>query len=188
MPDMPPMRVWTMDEMKPRIARFTDLTTNYEGLPDSPLPECRRGLANVIGFKPPQGEGERNNSPVGANAARSAAIEISEGFNVGYVKAKPGCGPLMHNHDTNETFIAMTGTWRCSWNEGKDLQFVDIDPLDCISFPVGVARRFENVTKGAPDTEHILMAIIGGDGPGADFTPKAWERVNEWRKANNWKG
>ena len=25
----------------------------------------------------------------------------------------------MHNHDTNETFIPMTGTWRASW-EDKD--------------------------------------------------------------------
>jgi hypothetical protein len=37
------------------------------------------------------------------------AISIAEGFNLGYCKAKPGKGPLMHNHDTNETFIAMTG-------------------------------------------------------------------------------
>ena len=94
----------------------------------------------------------------------------------------------MHNHDTNETFIPMSGTWRCSWNEGKDLLSVDIGPLDCVSFPPGVPRRFENVTKGEGDKEHILMAIIGGDGPGADFTPKAWERINDWRKANNWKG
>jgi hypothetical protein len=25
----------------------------------------------------------------------------------------------MHNHDTNETFIAMTGRWRAEWNEGR---------------------------------------------------------------------
>ena len=181
MPDMPPMRVWTMDEMKPRIARFTDLTTNYEGLPDSPLPECRRGLANVIGFKPPQGEGERNNSPVGANAARSAAIEISEGFNVGYVKAKPGCGPLMHNHDTNETFIAMTGRWRCEWNEGAAMEYVDLNPYDVISFPTGVARRFMNVTYDEPGREHLLMFIIGGNQPQAEFTPLAMRRCEDWQ-------
>lgn len=181
---MPPLRKWTLEEMNPRIARFNDLTVNYGGLPDSPLPECRRGLANVIGFRPPQNESDKNVSPVGSDAARSAAIEISEGFNVGYVKAKPGCGPLIHNHDTNETFIPMSGTWRCSWNEGDEMLYVDVGPLDCVSFPAGVARRFENVTQGDPETEHILMAIIGGDSPGADFTPKAWERINEWRNSN----
>ncbi len=26
---------------------------------------------------------------------------------------------MMHNHDTNETFIPMTGVWRCSWENEK---------------------------------------------------------------------
>ncbi|MBU2329504.1 MAG: hypothetical protein KJ755_19475 [Alphaproteobacteria bacterium] len=46
---------------------------------------------------------------MGDNAAKNAAIKISEGFILGYCHAKPGCGPMMHNHDTNETFIANAG-------------------------------------------------------------------------------
>ena len=53
-------------------------------------------------------------SPVGSYAAEAAAIKISEGFNLGYCKAKRVKGPMMHNHDTNETFIPITGDWRCS--------------------------------------------------------------------------
>lgn len=41
---------------------------------------------------------------MGDNAAKNAAIKISEGFILGYCHAKPGCGPMMHNHNTNETF------------------------------------------------------------------------------------
>src|SRR4029079_2635210 len=104
------------------------------------------------------------------------AISISEGFNLGYCKAKPGCGPLMHNHDTNETFIAMTGKWRCEWNEGDKMEYVDLDPYDVISFPVGVARRFMNVTYDEPGKEHVLMFIIGGNQPQAEFTPAAMQR------------
>ena len=90
-------------------------------------------------------------SPVGEEASRLAAIKISEGFNLGYCRAKPGNGPMMHNHDTNETFIPMTGTWRCSWeNEKGEVEFVDLGPLDVVSFPPGVARRFENVTPAIP--------------------------------------
>ena len=77
----------------------------------------------------------------------------------------------MHNHDTNETFIAMTGRWRCEWNEGKAMQYVDLDPYDVISFPTGVARRFMNVTYDEPGQEHLLMFIIGGNQPQAEFTP-----------------
>ena len=50
---------------------------------------------------------------------------------------------MMHNHDTNETFIPMTGTWRCSWeNEKGEVEHVDLEPLDVVSFPPGASRRF----------------------------------------------
>jgi hypothetical protein len=43
---------------------------------------------------------------------------------------------MMHNHDTNETFIPMTGTWRCSWENDKgEVEAVDLGPLDVVSFP-----------------------------------------------------
>jgi mannose-6-phosphate isomerase-like protein (cupin superfamily) len=110
------------------------------------------------------------------------AIAIAEGFNLGYCKAKPGKGPLMHNHDTNETFIAMTGRWRCEWNEGAAMEHVDLDPYDVISFPVGVARRFMNVTYEEPGKEHLLMFIIGGNQPQAEFTAAAMRRCEEFSR------
>ena len=82
----------------------------------------------MIGFQPPKTERDGKQSPVGEKAARMAAIKISEGFNLGYCRALPGRGPMLHNHDTNETFIAMTGTWRASWqNEKGRLEHVDLE-------------------------------------------------------------
>jgi mannose-6-phosphate isomerase-like protein (cupin superfamily) len=173
------IRTWTRAEMMKRVARFKKLKGSDGGLPDSPLPECRRKLYAVIGFQPPA-EGD---SPVGANASTMPAIAIAEGFNLGYCRAKPGKGPLMHNHDTNETFIAMTGRWRAEWNEGDQMEYVDLDPYDVISFPVGVARRFLNVTYHEPGKEHLLMFIIGGDQPQAEFTPAAMQRCEAFAKA-----
>ena len=170
------IRNWSRGEMLKRVARFKKLKGSDGGLPDSKLPECRRKLFAVIGFQPP----EEGDSPVGANASTMPAISIAEGFNLGYCKAKPGKGPLMHNHDTNETFIAMTGKWRCEWNEGDAIEHVDLDPYDVISFPVGVARRFMNVTYDEPNKEHLLMFIIGGDQPQAEFTPAAMRRCEEF--------
>ena len=142
------------EEMQKRIARFKDLKGSDGGLPDSKMPGCERTLFNVIGFQPPKGSGGAVTSPVGDHAAQLAAIKISEGFNLGYCKAKPGHGPEMHNHDTNETFIPMTGAWRASWeNEKGEVEFVDLGPLDVVSFPPGMIRRFENVTKGDPNAE-----------------------------------
>jgi mannose-6-phosphate isomerase-like protein (cupin superfamily) len=183
MSDWKNIRTWSKPEMMKRVARFRKLKGSDGGLPDSPLPECRRKLYAVIGFQPPMSDNEATTSPVGANASEMPAISISEGFNLGYCKARPGKGPLMHNHDTNETFIAMTGRWRCEWNEGKDMQHVDLDPYDVISFPVGVARRFMNVTYDEPGKEHLLMFIIGGDQPQAEFTPAAMQRCEAWQRS-----
>ena len=176
MSDWRDIRNWSRDEMMKRVARFKKLKGSDGGLPDSPLPECKRKLYAVIGFQPPMSNSDAVTSPVGDDASSKPAIAIAEGFNLGYCKAKPGRGPLMHNHDTNETFIAMTGRWRCEWNEGEAMQHVDLDPYDVISFPVGVARRFMNVTYDEPGKEHLLMFIIGGNQPQAEFTPAAMRR------------
>ena len=176
------IRTWPREEMMKRVARFRRLKGSDGGLPDSPLPECRRKLYAVIGFQPPKTDEAAVTSPVGDHASSMPAIPIAEGFNLGYCKAKPGTGPLMHNHDTNETFIAMTGRWRCEWNEGPHREYVDLAPYDVISFPVGVARRFMNVTFDEPNKEHLLMFIIGGNEPQAEFTPLAMRRCEEWQQ------
>ena len=168
----------TRAEMMKRIAFFKNLKGSDGGLPDSKMQGCIRTLYNVIGFQPPEGAGGAVTSPVGDHAARMAAIKISEGFNLGYCRAKPGNGPMMHNHDTNETFIPMTGTWRCSWLDEKgDVDYIDVGPFDVVSFPPGCARQFENVTPGDPNAEAILMFVIGGDGPKAEFTNEAMDEL-----------
>jgi hypothetical protein len=85
---IPAVRSWTRDEMMKRVAFFKDLKGSKTGLPDSDLPECKRELINVIGFQPPDNEGDVV-SPVGAAAARLSAIPISEGFNLGFARCKP---------------------------------------------------------------------------------------------------
>src|SRR5215469_11078558 len=138
------------------VARFKDLKGFDGGLPDSKMPGCGRTLYNVIGFQPPKSKGGAVTSPVGEQAARLAAIKIREGFNLGYCRALPGHGPMMHNHDTNETFIPMTGIWRCSWKnpQGED-EHVELRPLDVISFPPGVSRRFMNVSNERNDPQEF---------------------------------
>ena len=87
---------------------------------------------------------------------------------------------MMHNHDTNETFIGITGRWRASWeDESGNVEHVDLEPLDVISFPPGAIRRFENVTDGPADEESILMFVIAGDAPAAEFTEDAMAELRE---------
>ena len=96
METLPKFGISRADMMK-RVARFKDLKGSDGGLPDSKAPHCERTLYNVIGFQPPDDEGGAVTSPVGDDASRLSAIPISEGFNLGYCRAKPGKGPMMHN-------------------------------------------------------------------------------------------
>jgi mannose-6-phosphate isomerase-like protein (cupin superfamily) len=173
-----PRRGISRREMMKRVARFKRLKGSDGGLPDSRMPGCERILYNVIGFQPPRVERGGKQSPLGLKAARMAAIKISEGFNLGYCRAKPGKGPMLHNHDTNETFISMTGTWRAIWeNEKGRLEHVDLKPLDCISFPPGAVRRFMNVTRGPRNRYSTLMIVIGGNAPSSEFTTQSMREI-----------
>ncbi|MCZ6666242.1 MAG: cupin domain-containing protein [Gammaproteobacteria bacterium] len=173
-----PRKFVSKEKMMQRVARFKDLKGFDGGLPDSYMAGAERILYNVIGFQPPETEDEGVMSPVGAKAARMSSIKISEGFNLGYCEALPGKGPMMHNHDTNETFIAMTGKWRASWeNENGEVEHADLEPLDVISFPPGAIRRFENVTDGPKNEYSVLMFVIAGDAPGAEFTQNAMVEI-----------
>ena len=173
-----PSRGISRKEMMKRVARFGKLKGSDGGLPDSRMPGCERILYNVIGFQPPKTERGGKQSPVGTRASRMAAIKISEGFNLGYCRALPGRGPMLHNHDTNETFIAMTGKWRASWlNPRGGLEHVDLKPLDLISFPPGAIRRFMNVTRGPKNQPSILMFVIGGNAPSSEFTADSMQQI-----------
>lgn len=161
----------TREEMRKRVAYFKDLQGFDGGLPDSCHPSAVRKLYNAIGFQPPKGKGGADVvSPVGAQAAAHSAIPISEGFNLGFCEARVGNGPMMHNHDTNETFMPLTGRWRCSWEVDGTAEHFDVGPWDVCSFPAGVNRRFENITHDEPGKTHFLMFVIGGNAPEADFT------------------
>ena len=182
---IPPVKVWSRAEMLQRVARFGDLKGFSDGLQDSAVPECHKTVYNVLGFQTPETAGVGGvNSPVGKSASANAAIKISEGFNLGFVKTKPGKGVLMHNHDTNETFVVMSGRWRFEWNEGPDLDFIEAGPLDTVSIPAGCARRFENVTHDEPEAEHMLLFVVGGDAPQNEFTQASMRRAQEVAKGS----
>ena len=176
--DTLPRRGVKRSEMMKRVARFSRLKGFDGGLPDSAHPDCRRTLYNVIGFQPPKTERGGKQSPVGEKAARMAAIKVSEGFNLGYCRALPGKGPMLHNHDTNETFICMTGVWRAFWeNEKGRVDHVELKPLDVISFPPGASRRFMNLRKVPGGKRGVLMFVIGGNAPSAEFTSESMDEL-----------
>src|ERR1700676_4906633 len=138
-----PVKWVTREEMLSSfVARFYDLKGSDKGLPDSAVPGHYKVILNVFGFDPPSGNGAVN--PVGDDA--SALIHPKAGFSLGFLKTTPGNGPVLHNHNSNETFMPLGGTWRFTWESSPaHTEFVDLGPYDTISFPPGVPRRFENL-------------------------------------------
>lgn len=171
-------------EMMKRISRFSELKGFDGGHPDSLMPGCHRILYNVLGFQPPAKDSAGQVSPVGDDAAKGAAIKISEGFNLGYVRVKPGNGPMFHNHDTNETFVPLSGRWRAFWKgEDGETESIDLESHDVISFPAGVIRRFENIGEGDPEAFDLMLFIVAGDAPRGEFPV---ESVSELERAGLW--
>ncbi|MEA2807518.1 MAG: hypothetical protein QOJ17_1659, partial [Rhodospirillaceae bacterium] len=125
-------------------------------------------IMNVFGFEPPEGADAVN--PVGDDTP--SAIKPKAGFSVGYLKARPHNGPVLHNHNTNETFIPLSGKWRFSWEASPaHIETVDLDPYDTVSFPPGVPRMFENLVPAVDEGEGLLLAIVGEDAPVSEAMP-----------------
>ena len=148
----------TPAEMLRRVARFHELRYPPDRYPDSQLPGHERKNFLVVG----QG------IQIAGGKDPMSAIPIREGFQLSYVEAAPGNGPRLHNHDTNETFIAIKGRWRVIWGLGEE-HTLELDPLDVCSVPAFVPRRFINLTPGEGSNVGLLMAVQPGDDPQSEF-------------------
>jgi mannose-6-phosphate isomerase-like protein (cupin superfamily) len=162
------------DEIMRGVARFGEIKGVSEGLPDMALPECRRTFYNVLGFATP--EREQTYSPFGEMATPRIG-HMRPGFGLAFVAAAPGKGVLMHTHDTNETFIVVEGTWKLEWEGDRGDDHVILGPKDVVSFPVGVHRRFECIEAAVGKGEGLLLAVIAGEAPEAEYSPEARQRM-----------
>lgn len=140
------------EEMQKRVARFTTLKYPPNRYHDSQLPGNKRKNYLVVG-RGLIAEGATDPMP---------AIPIEEGFQLSYIKAEPGNGPSLHNHDTNETFICLEGRWKIIWGKNADKSVI-LEKYDVCSVPPYVPRRFECVEPAPGKKEGLLQAIQPGD-------------------------
>ena len=132
----------TVAAMEARVARFAQLvpTNDYA---DAAIPGCERTTYRVLGVPP--------NAPLQA-----------EDFHLNIVRCEPGKSAPLHNHLTQEVFVALTGRWEVFWGPEGERRLV-LQPLDTISIPPGVSRGFRNVASESS----LLIGIAGGRDPGA---------------------
>lgn len=128
-------------EMEARVARFRALKPTADYV-DAAIPGCERTTWRVLGEPP--------DAPLQA-----------EDFHLNLVRCDPGKSAPLHNHLTQEVFIAVTGRWEVFWGPEGARSLV-LEPLDTVSIPPGVSRGFRNVA----DTPALLIGIAGGRDPG----------------------
>ncbi|MGO4714881.1 cupin domain-containing protein [Bradyrhizobium sp. 2TAF24] len=141
-------RMISRDEMLNCVFRFGELPSNDLAFIDAAIPGHSRTLLGALG----RGTAEQD---------LRHKVERAENYHIDFIRAEPGNGAALHSHDTEETFICLTGRWRVSWGtDGGDS--VELDYLDGICCPPGVMRSFVNLS----DQPALLLSILGGRDPG----------------------
>lgn len=135
-------------EMELRVARFQKLRPTADYV-DAGIPGCERTTYRVLG-RPPE-----------------APLEAG-GFHLNIVRCEPGKAAPLHNHLTQEVFVALNGQWEVFWGPHGERSLV-LGTWDTVSIPPGVSRGFRNI---ASETSY-LIGIADGHDPGNINWPEA---------------
>jgi mannose-6-phosphate isomerase-like protein (cupin superfamily) len=131
----------TVEAMEARVARIRALVPTGDYV-DAAIPGCERSTYRVLGVPP-------------------AAPLAAEGFHMNIVCCEPGKSAPLHNHLTQEVFVALSGHWQVFWGPTGE-RSVLLERWDTISIPPGVSRGFRNVG----DEPAWLMGMASGADPG----------------------
>lgn len=131
----------SLAEMEARVARFSSLVPTSDYV-DSAIPGCERTTYRILGVRP--------DAPLRA-----------EDFHMNIVSCQPGKAAPLHNHLTQEVFLALTGRWEVFWGPDGD-RALTLEPFDVVSIPPGVSRGFRNVSSEPA----LLLGMASGRDPG----------------------
>jgi len=152
-----------INALRARVARFKDLKSSSEAFVDTRIPEYQREIYNVIG------------RGVTEDAGLKPAIDDNRDFNLTIMKSDPGKGSSLHDHQTIEVFVPLTGRWAIGLGDDGEHEVI-LDPFDIFSVPPGVMRSVKN----AGTEPGYIIAVLGGTDPGQ----VRWSKhINEKAKA-----
>jgi len=154
--------------MEARVVRYADLRPCYNAFIDtrSPGSEAKENFT-IIG------------PGVSENPDQHVHIAEPHGLNIGGARQPPGCVNSQHSHDTAESFVAHSGTWRFDLGEhGEDAQVI-LHPGDVISIPTKTFRGFTNISAGAEPG--FLFGLLGQDNPGrVTWAPQVFDMAKDF--------
>lgn len=143
----------TRDQMVRRMARFKDLESyqyQQEAANAIPVEVMERIAAHrVYPLMCPETYSGRS---------AQAPIKGAPGIVLSIAECPPGDGPAMHIHEqTIENFFCLSGRFEIAWGDPGAEDSVILEPLDFISVPPGVPRKFTNVH--ASETGRLFVII-----------------------------
>jgi len=144
----------TSEEMNRRLARFKDLGSYQHQNEANGIPaEVMEKLAahRVYPLMVPE-------TYTGRSA--QAPIKGASGTVLSIAECPPGNGPSMHIHEhTIENFFCLSGRFEIAWGDPGEEQSVVLEPLDFISVPPGVPRKFTNVHENELGRLFVLIQV-----------------------------
>ncbi|MCP3712711.1 cupin domain-containing protein [Paraburkholderia sp. CNPSo 3274] len=132
----------TPEEMGRRTARFKDLvpySKQHSGGSAVPMEVMEKLTAHrVYSIMAPA-------NYVGRSAM--APIKSVPGAVISIAECPPGDGPGLHCHETTvENFFCLSGRFELQWGDNGEDSMI-LEPLDFVSVPPGVSRRFVNISE-----------------------------------------
>ncbi len=157
------------------VARFREMYRNEGGgTLDASLDGYRRAFYNVLSYEPAEGSNKAQGVVSAAVVDNKAHIShLQTGFGMLLVEAQPENAVLMHAHDTAETFMVIEGKWSMGWEGERGKEFVELGPLDVVSFPPFVHRMFRCIAPGEGKKVGLLLAMISGEAPKFEYSREA---------------
>jgi len=143
----------TRDQMMRRMARFKDLKSY----------QYQQEAANAIPIEVMEQIAAHRVYPVMcpetySGRSAQAPIKGAPGVVLSIAECPPGDGPAMHIHaQTIENFLCLSGRFEISWGDPGAEDSVVLEPLDFISVPPGVPRKFTNIH--ASETGRLFVII-----------------------------
>ena len=138
-----------IEALRARVARFKDLKSSSAAFPDTKIPGHEREIFNVIG------------RGVTEDQSLQPSISDNRDFNLTFMKSEPGKGSSLHDHETIECFVPLSGRWAIGLGDDGEYEII-LEQFDTFSVPPGVMRSVKNVGTEAG----VVLTILGGTDPG----------------------
>jgi len=145
----------TQEQMSRRMARFKELKSYQHqneaanGIPSEVMAQIAAHRVYPL-MCPETYSGRSAHAPI--KGAPGMVLSIAE--------CPPGDGPASHIHEeTIENFFCLSGRFEIAWGDPGAEQSVTLEPLDFISVPPGVPRRFTNVHETETGRLFVIIQV-----------------------------